>query len=312
MTCASSAARCCSRCSWRCAPGTADPGQLAGRRPHRRLRVLLRHRVVAHHRPHRLVVEPDLGHDDRDADPHLPDLRRARLDRRRLRARSRCRVGAIVCIAAANAGNTSQDLKTGYIVGATPLYQQIGLVIGVLASALVIGVTTLYLHQRVRRSGRTPSPAPQATLMATIIKGLLQPEPAVGPGARRRVRRRHARAVRHPLAVVRRRLLPADRDDGADLRRRPRALVGRAQDRRRPGVGPQRRHALQLGPDRRAARSAGILFAVLVGTETIGPFQAIGNALPWLHDENALGHIAGGLLFLAPGGDPGAGGTADD
>ena len=35
----------------------------------------------------------------------------------------------------------------------------------------------------------------------------------------------------------------------------------------------------------------GILFAVLVGTETIGPFQAIGNALPWLHDESAIAHI---------------------
>ena len=41
-------------------------------------------------------------------------------------------VGAIVCIAAANAGTTSQDLKTGYIVGATPFYQQLGLIIGVL------------------------------------------------------------------------------------------------------------------------------------------------------------------------------------
>ena len=57
--------------------------------PDHHLRLLLRHRVVAHHRPDRLVVEPDLGHDDRDADPHVPDLRRARLDRRRLRARSR-------------------------------------------------------------------------------------------------------------------------------------------------------------------------------------------------------------------------------
>jgi uncharacterized oligopeptide transporter (OPT) family protein len=45
-------------------------------------------------------------------------------------------VGAVVCIAAANAGGTSQDLKTGYIVGATPIYQQIGLIIGVLTSAL--------------------------------------------------------------------------------------------------------------------------------------------------------------------------------
>ena len=46
-------------------------------------------------------------------------------------------VGAIVCIAAANAGNTSQDLKTGYIVGATPIHQQMGLAIGVIASAFV-------------------------------------------------------------------------------------------------------------------------------------------------------------------------------
>ena len=81
-------------------------------------------------------------------------------------------VGAVVCIAAAQAGGTSQDLKTGYIVGATPVYQQIGLIIGVLVSSLVIGVTTLYLH-RVMGIGSSALPAPQATLMATIIKGLL-------------------------------------------------------------------------------------------------------------------------------------------
>src|SRR4029434_2429286 len=56
------------------------------------------------------------------------------------------RVGAVVCIAAAIAGATSQDLKTGYIVGATPISQQIGLVIGVVTAAFVIGLTTLYLH----------------------------------------------------------------------------------------------------------------------------------------------------------------------
>jgi putative OPT family oligopeptide transporter len=82
-------------------------------------------------------------------------------------------VGAIVCIAAANAGNTSQDLKTGYIIGATPLYQQIGLVIGVLTSAFVIGVTLLYLHNNLGGIGSPNLAAPQATLMATIIKGLL-------------------------------------------------------------------------------------------------------------------------------------------
>ena len=81
-------------------------------------------------------------------------------------------VGAVVCIAAANAGGTSQDLKTGYLVGATPIYQQIGLIIGVLTSAFVIGVTTLSLH-RVFGIGSPDIAAPQATLMATIIKGLL-------------------------------------------------------------------------------------------------------------------------------------------
>ncbi len=81
-------------------------------------------------------------------------------------------VGAVVCIAAANAGATSQDLKTGYIVGATPFYQQLGLIIGVLTSAFVIGMTTIYMH-KVFGIGSQAVAAPQATLMATIIKGLL-------------------------------------------------------------------------------------------------------------------------------------------
>ncbi|MGH9752629.1 MAG: OPT family oligopeptide transporter [Blastocatellia bacterium] len=90
-------------------------------------------------------------------------------------------VGGIVCIAAANAGATSQDLKTGYIVGATPVYQQIGLVIGVVVSTLVIGWTLRTLDGSmqiedatiVHAIGTEKYPAPQATLMATIIKGLL-------------------------------------------------------------------------------------------------------------------------------------------
>ena len=81
-------------------------------------------------------------------------------------------VGAVVCIAAAIAGATSQDLKTGFLVGATPKFQQIGLIIGVVTSALVIGATTLYLHS-VMGIGSQSLPAPQATLMSTIIKGLL-------------------------------------------------------------------------------------------------------------------------------------------
>jgi putative OPT family oligopeptide transporter len=81
-------------------------------------------------------------------------------------------VGSIVCIASANAGATSQDLKTGYIVGATPVKQQIGLLIGVFASVLVIGYTIILLND-ILVIGSDQLPAPQATLMATVIKGLL-------------------------------------------------------------------------------------------------------------------------------------------
>ncbi len=81
-------------------------------------------------------------------------------------------VGAVVCIAASIAGATSQDLKTGFLVGATPVRQQVGLVIGVLTASFVIGITTLSLHN-IMVIGSASLPAPQATLMATIIKGLL-------------------------------------------------------------------------------------------------------------------------------------------
>ncbi len=81
-------------------------------------------------------------------------------------------VGSIVCIASANAGATSQDLKTGYIVGATPIKQQLGLLIGVATSVLVIGFTIIMLND-ILVIGSDQLPAPQATLMATVIKGLL-------------------------------------------------------------------------------------------------------------------------------------------
>jgi putative OPT family oligopeptide transporter len=91
-------------------------------------------------------------------------------------------VGGMVCIAAANAGATSQDLKTGYIVGATPRAQQIGLMIGAVAASVVIGLTVQLLDlptEEMRaqgifhKIGTEKFPAPQGTLMATLIKGLL-------------------------------------------------------------------------------------------------------------------------------------------
>jgi len=91
-------------------------------------------------------------------------------------------VGSMICIAAANAGATSQDLKTGYIVGATPKYQQLSLFIGALVSSIVIGITVQVLDnptpdmvaQGITHAiGSDKFPAPQGTLMATLIKGLL-------------------------------------------------------------------------------------------------------------------------------------------
>ena len=90
-------------------------------------------------------------------------------------------VGGIVCIAAANAGATSQDLKTGYIIGATPRYQQLALFIGAIVSSVVIGFTVKYLDtptadlaaKGVQHAIGEKFAAPQATLMATLIKGLL-------------------------------------------------------------------------------------------------------------------------------------------
>jgi OPT family oligopeptide transporter len=91
-------------------------------------------------------------------------------------------VGGMVCIAAANAGATSQDLKTGFLVGATPRWQQIGLLIGVVVAAMVIGVTIKVLDNPTLDAatgaithaiGSDKYPAPQGTLMATLIRGLL-------------------------------------------------------------------------------------------------------------------------------------------
>ena len=91
-------------------------------------------------------------------------------------------VGSMICIAATNAGATSQDLKTGYIVGATPKYQQLALFVGAIVSAVVIGLTLSILDrptpemmaQGIQHAiGTDLYPAPQGTLMATLIKGLL-------------------------------------------------------------------------------------------------------------------------------------------
>ncbi|MCH5273778.1 MAG: oligopeptide transporter, OPT family [Lachnospiraceae bacterium] len=87
--------------------------------------------------------------------------------------RSAIAIGSIICIVAAIAGDTSQDLKTGYLLGATPKKQQIGEVIGVIAAALAIG-GTLYLLDSAYGFGTEQLGAPQATLMKMIIEGVME------------------------------------------------------------------------------------------------------------------------------------------
>jgi uncharacterized oligopeptide transporter (OPT) family protein len=182
-------------------------------------------------------------------------------------------------------------------VGATPLYQQIGLIVGVIVSAFAIGITTLYLH-RVFTIGSEAIAAPQATLMATIIKGLLSqnlPWGLVLVGVFLAVTLELCGI--HSLSFAVGAYLPiattAPIFAGGLVRWWVERRTG-IKEESELGAGTLFSSGLIAG-----GSICGILYAVLVGTNTIGPFQAIGNAVPWLHDDGNIAQIAGGLLFLA-------------
>jgi putative OPT family oligopeptide transporter len=218
-------------------------------------------------------------------------------------------VGAIVCICAANAGNTSQDLKTGYIVGATPIYQQMGLAIGVVTSAFIIGYTVLALHNTFG-IGSEKIAAPQATLMATLIKGLLSqslPWGLVLVGVFVSVTLELCGI--HSLSFAVGAYLPiattAPIFVGGVVRWLVERKTGETSDSDLSS-GTLFSSGLIAG-----GSLAGILFAALVGYTYPNPlnpatdtslfeqyFLPIGNVLPWLHEENTAAHIAGGILFL--------------
>ncbi len=150
-------------------------------------------------------------------------------------------VGTIVAIAASKAGDISQDLKTGWLVGATPARQQLGQLIGAAIACWAVAATVLLLGNAYE-FGSKEIPAPQATLMKTIIEGVLAgalPWGLVLTGAGLVDRRD---AVRRVGPRLRDRRLPAARDHGAALRRRLRARARRATRRARaegesdPGV----------------------------------------------------------------------------
>ena len=81
-------------------------------------------------------------------------------------------IGGVICVIAAIAGDTSQDLKTGYLVGSTPRNQQMGELIGVVSSAIAIG-GVLYLLNQAWGYGSAELPAPQAMIMKTVVEGVM-------------------------------------------------------------------------------------------------------------------------------------------
>ena len=82
-------------------------------------------------------------------------------------------IGGVICVIAAIAGDTSQDLKTGFLVGATPKKQQIGELIGVAVSAVAIGAILYLLSMAWGGYGSDDLPAPQAVLMKMIVEGVM-------------------------------------------------------------------------------------------------------------------------------------------
>ena len=161
--------------------------------------------------------------------------------------------------------------------GCDAAHQQLGLVIGVVASAFVIGMTLLYMHD-VFTIGSADVPAPQATLMATLIRGLLSQNlpwglVLVGVFIAVTLELCGVHSLSFAVGVL------ADCHDGADFHRRPGTVVGRAQDRRDQRLGSERGHALQLRTDRRRIARRHPL-RDFVRRQRLGPFQAVGNMVP--------------------------------
>ncbi len=204
-------------------------------------------------------------------------------------------VGAVVCIAAAQGGGTSQDLKTGFLVGATPLYQQIGLVIGVVTSAFVIGLTTLYLNS-VMGIGSTSLPAPQATLMSTIIKGLLSqnlPWGLVLVGVFISVTLELCGI--HSLSFAVGSYLPIATTAPIFFGGLVRAYVEKRtghKEESEVGAGTLYSSGLIAG-----GSLAGILYAVLYGRNIIHDAEGVQGLIPFLH-EGTSGMVFGAFLFL--------------
>ena len=196
-------------------------------------------------------------------------------------------VGAVVCIAAANAGNTSPGSQDRLHRRRHAALSADRPIIGVVVSALVDRADDALSAPGVG-IGSPALPAPQATLMATIIKGLLSqnlPWGLVLVGVFISVTLELCGI--HSLSFAVGSYLPIATTAPIFVGR-PGALVGGASTRQwreesELGAGTLFSSGLIAG-----GSICGILYAVLVGTERIGPFQAIGNVVPWFHGETGL------------------------
>jgi uncharacterized oligopeptide transporter (OPT) family protein len=176
------------------------------------------------------------------------------------------------------------------------MYQQVGLMIGVVVSALIIGVTTLYMHQ-VFGVGSADIPAPQATLMSTIIRGLLSQNlpwglVLVGVFISVTLELCGVRALSFAVGAY----LPIATTAPIFAGGVVRWWIGRRSGTQEGelGAGTLFSSGLIAG-----GSLTGILYAILVGTGSIEPFQSVGNVLPFLHQTGLAGQIGTALLFLA-------------
>ena len=112
---------------------------------------------------------PISGHDSGDAVAHMLDFRTRSIGQPREDRLAALSVAAVVCVAASNGGTTSQDLKTGYLVGATPFWQQWAIVVGTLTSALVIGLILIVLNRADTVFSMRNLPAPKTPIDASEL-----------------------------------------------------------------------------------------------------------------------------------------------
>ena len=196
-------------------------------------------------------------------------------------------VGTIVAIAASKAGDISQDLKTGYLVGATPAKQQFGQLIGAAVACWAVAGTVLLLGNTYTFGGKELA-APQATLMKTIIEGVLSGNLPWDLVAHRRRRLDFGDALRRLRARLRDRRLPAALVDGLPLRRRRGAQALRKEGReKKEGHGDS---------------DPGILAAsgLVAGEGLAGIAIAVAAALRWIPKsaEPRLAGVSGEVATL--------------